>query len=256
MIFLGTGTSVGVPAIGCDCNVCQSDNPRNNRSRCSVILGLPEGNLLVDTSPDLRSQLLREQIALIHAVAFTHEHADHIFGLDDLRLVPFYTGQPVTLFCEDIVEKRIRHSFDYAFSDIKPTHAGAVPNLEFARIATEPFSVLGATVVPIRLKHGPRFDVLGFRVGNIAYCTDTNHIPDESWPKLQGLDVFVIDALRHDPHITHFSLDEAIEAAERVGAKQTYFTHCSHAFDYDLVNDSLPAGMQLAYDGLSIPLSL
>jgi phosphoribosyl 1,2-cyclic phosphate phosphodiesterase len=255
MILLGTGTSVGVPTIGCDCPVCLSDNPRNKRSRCSAILGLPEGNLLIDTPPDLHSQLIRERIGIVHAVVYTHEHADHMFGMDDLRLFQFYLGHPVPLYCEEAVERRVRACFDYAFSDLEQTHAGAVPAIEFRRIGGRPFHVLGAQVIPIRLKHGPRFDVLGFRVGNVAYCTDTNAIPPESRPLLAQLDVLILDALRPTPHATHFSLEEAVEAARQLAPKQTYFTHISCRMDHDETNSRLPANMQLAYDGQRIPLT-
>lgn len=255
LILLGTGTSVGVPAIGCGCAVCQSPDPRNTRTRCAAIAGLPGGNLLIDTPPDLRFQLLRERIGLVHAVAYTHEHADHLFGLDDLRLFPFYLGHPVPLYCEEHVGERIRLMFDYAFSDLTPTHAGATPQLDLRRLTTEPLDILGARIVPLRLDHGPRFQVLGFRVGDVAYCTDTNHIPDATWPLLEGLDVLVLDALRRRPHATHFSLDEAVEVAARVGARMTYFTHVSHELDYEATNAALPDDMELAYDGLSVALS-
>jgi|TARA_Y100000758_G_scaffold301769_1_gene268293 phosphoribosyl 1,2-cyclic phosphate phosphodiesterase len=254
LILLGTGTSVGVPMIGCGCQVCQSEDPHNKRTRTSVVFGLPGGNLLIDTPPDLRSQLLREQIGVIDSVLFTHEHADHIFGLDDLRLFQFYLGHAVPLYCEQSVEQRIRSSFDYAFSSRVPTHAGATPQLEFHRIGTEPFEVLGTTVIPIRLKHGPRFDVLGFRIGNIAYCTDTNEIPAESMALLEGLDLLILDALRWRSHVTHFSLDEAVEVARQLGPKQTLFTHLSHDLDHEETNRKLPGNMQLAYDGQRIPL--
>lgn len=255
MILLGTGTSVGVPMVGCPCEVCQGGHPRNQRSRSAVILGLPEGNLLIDTPPDLRVQLLREKIGVVHATLFTHEHADHIFGLDDLRLFPFYVDHPMPLYCEPQVEDRIRKSFDYAFSDQEPTHSGAAPQLTFHRIGLEPFEVLGARITPIRLTHGPRFQVLGFRIGDIAYCTDANAIPEESWPLLAGLDVLILDALRDRPHATHFSLTEARAVAERLQPKQTFFTHVSHELDYDKTNATLPENMQLAYDGQRIPLT-
>jgi phosphoribosyl 1,2-cyclic phosphate phosphodiesterase len=254
-VFLGTGTSVGVPAIGCGCAVCTSDDPRNQRTRCAAVLGLSAGNLLIDTPPDLRMQLLRERIGIVHAVVYTHDHADHLYGLDDLRLFPFYLGGPIPLYCEEFVERRIRRSFDYAFSDQEPTHVGAAPLLEIRTITTEPFDVLQTRIVPIRLRHGPRFEVLGFRIGNVAYCTDTNGIPLESWPRLEGLDVLILDALRERPHATHFGLDEAIEAARKIGARRTYFTHVSHELDYAATNAALPAGMELAYDGLRIPLT-
>lgn len=255
-ILLGTGTSVGVPALGCGCPVCTGGDPRNQRTRCALLLGLARGNLLVDTPPDLRMQLLREQVGVVHAVLYTHEHADHLFGLDDLRLFPFYLGGPVPLYCEPRVEMRVRRSFDYAFSPQPPTHGGAAPQLVFHRISTDPFEVLGLRVVPIRLQHGPRCEVLGFRFANLAYCTDTNGIPAESWPLLEGLDVLILDALRLRPHVTHFSLDEAIAVARRVGARRTLFTHLSHELDYAATNARLPAGMELAYDGLRLPLGL
>ena len=160
LILLGTGTSVGVPSIGCPCEVCASNDPRDKRTRCAALVGLPNGNLLIDTPPDLRQQLLRERVGIIHAVLYTHEHADHIFGIDDLRLFPFYLGHPVPLFCEPLVEERIRKTFDYAFADIEQTHLGAAPQLTFHRVGLEPIDLLGTRIEPVRLKHGPKFDVL------------------------------------------------------------------------------------------------
>ena len=253
-ILLGTGTSVGVPAIGCGCQVCRSSNPKNKRTRSSAILGLPEGNLLIDTSPDLRTQLLREDIGIVHSVLYTHEHADHIFGLDDLRLFPFRLEAPVPLYCEENVEARIRHSFDYAFRKGPQTHPGAIPALEFERIGLEPFSVLGTDVRPIRMRHGPKYEVLGFRFGNLAYCTDTNFIPDEGFDILRGVEVFIVDALRREPHPTHFNVEQALAAVDRVSPKQAYLTHVSHDLDYDQFNAELPDGVELAFDGLSIDL--
>lgn len=253
-ILLGTGTSVGVPSLGCGCAVCTSEDPRNRRTRCGAILGLPQGNLLIDTPPDLRFQLLREKIGIVHAVAYTHEHADHIFGLDDLRIFQFYLDKPVELFCEEVVENRIRQSFDYAFSDREFTHAGAIPKLSFQRIGLQPFEALGQRIIPIRLRHGPHFDVLGFRIGNIAYCTDTNGIPEESWPLLEGLDVLILDALRHRAHPTHLNVEGAIEIVQRVKPKRAFFTHIAHDLDHERTNADLPPGMELAYDGLQIPL--
>lgn len=253
-ILLGTGTSVGVPAIGCGCEVCQSDNPKNNRTRSAAIVGLPEGNLLIDTTPDLRHQLLREDIGIVHSVLFTHEHADHIFGLDDLRLFPFRLKAPVPLYCEAIVEERIRHSFDYAFSKRPQTHPGAIPALEFKRIGLEPLELLGAPVTPLRLLHGPNYQVLGFRFGNIAYCTDTNSIPEESFEVLQGTEILILDALRESPHPTHFHIDGALEAIERIGPAKAYLTHVSHELDHDKASAALPDQVELAYDGLELEL--
>lgn len=255
-ILLGTGTSVGVPAIGCACSVCTSDNPKNNRTRCSAIVGLPGGNLLIDTPPDLRTQLIREGIGIVHSVLFTHEHADHIFGLDDLRLFPFRLDGPVPLYCEEVVEDRIRKSFDYAFSQRPLTHPGARPALQPRRIGLEPFDVFGTKVQPLRMKHGPDYEVLGFRIGNVAYCTDTNFIPDESFEVLSGVEHLVLGALRHSPHPTHFHVDAALEVIERIKPRQAYLTHLCHDLDHDTTSAGLPDGVDLAFDGQSIPLTL
>jgi phosphoribosyl 1,2-cyclic phosphate phosphodiesterase len=161
----------------------------------------------------------------------------------------------VPLYCEPVVEARIRKSFDYAFAQGEPTHAGAAPQLDFHEINLSPFDVLGGRITPIRLNHGPRFEVLGFRLGNVAYCTDTNGIPPDSMARLDGLDVLIIDALRHRPHVTHFSLDEAIEVAHQLRSKRTIFTHISHDLGHEATNASLPAGMELGYDGMRIELT-
>ncbi|MDG2206685.1 MAG: MBL fold metallo-hydrolase [Pirellulales bacterium] len=254
LIFLGTGTSVGVPAVGCPCDVCGSQNPKDKRLRASVILGLPEGNLLIDTTPDLRTQLLRENIGVVNAVVFTHEHTDHLMGLDDLRLFPFYLGHSVPLYCEEHVEDRIRKSFDYAFSDQPPSHAGAVPQLEFCRIQPGSFSILGAELIGFRLEHG-KFSVLGFKIGKIAYCTDTNGIPEETWPLLEGLDVLVLDALQSRPHPTHFCVEESLAVIEKLRPRQAYLTHICHDLEHEKTEADLPDGVALAFDGLRIPLN-
>jgi phosphoribosyl 1,2-cyclic phosphate phosphodiesterase len=255
LVFLGTGTSVGVPAIGCGCAVCTSGDPRNNRTRCGLAVGLPAGNLLVDTPPDLRQQLLREQIGIVHGVLYTHEHADHIFGLDDLRIMQFYLGGAVPLFCERRVEQRIRKSFDYAFQSPEGLHRGAIPQLAFHAIGLEPFDVLGARVIPLRLEHGPGTPVLGFRFGNVAYCTDTCGIPPESMELLAGLDVLILDCLRRQPHVTHFGLSQALEIVDKLRPKRTLFTHMSHDLEHAATNEALPPGVALAYDGLEVPLT-
>lgn len=254
-ILLGCGTSVGVPALGCSCAVCQDDRPRNKRTRCSALLGLPQGNLLIDTSPDMRQQLLRENIGIIHAVIYTHEHSDHMMGFDDLRLFQFYLGHPVPIYCNHFVNKRLRKAFDYAFSDRPTTHAGAVQGVELRPIHNDPIEILGAEVIPIPLLHGPNYDVLGFRVGRVAYCTDVSEIPPASMELLQDLDVLILDALRPMPHVTHLSIDQAVEIALQLKPKQTYFTHCSCFVDYYDINPQLPAGIAIGYDGLRFPLT-
>jgi phosphoribosyl 1,2-cyclic phosphate phosphodiesterase len=250
--FLGTGTSVGVPMIGCDCAVCRSPNPRNNRYRCSVVIGTPRGNILIDTTPEMRLQLLRADVKLVHAILYTHYHVDHLFGLDDARLFPSALGGSLPIYCTDETEEVIRQAFAYAFhpgSEDLP--AGMLPKLEFRRIDERPFEVLGERIVPIPLAHG-RFNVLGFRIGDVAYCTDVSAIPDRSWALLEGLKVFVIDALRPDrPHPSHFSLGQALEAIARVKPEQAYLTHMAHTMDYDALVKTLPPGVAPAYDGLS-----
>jgi phosphoribosyl 1,2-cyclic phosphate phosphodiesterase len=249
--FLGTGTSVGVPMIGCDCAVCTSTNPRNHRYRCAALIRLPAGNLLIDTPPELRLQLLRARVGVIHAVLFTHFHADHVFGLDDLRPIPRHLGSAVPLFCTSEVERKLRQSFAYAFTpEAEGLPMGFVPKLAFRRIDELPFDVLGHRVVPIPLVHA-HFNVFGFRIDDVAYCTDVNKIPSESWPLLEGVRVLVLDALRYKPHPAHFSLDEAIEAIERIGPERAYLTHMSHDLEHETVNRKLPRGVELAYDGLS-----
>ncbi len=255
-ILLGTGTSVGVPAIGCACSVCTSDNPRNKRTRCSAIIGLPKGNLLIDTPPDLRTQLLREGIGIVNAVIFTHEHADHIFGLDDLRLFPFRLNGPVPLYCEPIVRDRILKSYDYAFRTGPQTHEGAAPKLELLPLSEQPIEILGANVRPLRLIHGPNYQVLGFRIGNVAYCTDTSEVPASSYDTLEGCEILILDALRYQPHPTHLSISEALQIIERVQPKRAYLTHVGHDVDYDKCMAELPEGVELAYDGLSLPIDL
>lgn len=219
-------------------------------------MGLPEGNLLIDTSPDMRSQLLREKIGIVHAVAYTHEHSDHVMGFDDLRLFQFYLGHPVPIYCGEKVERRLKSAFHYAFSDDEVTHVGATPAVDLNPISDAPFEVLGATLIPIPLKHGPKFNVYGFRIGNIAYCTDTSEIPEASWPLLEGIDTLIIDALRYDPHPTHLSIEQAVSVAQKINARQTYFTHCACSVDYDRVNAQTPEGIEVGYDGLTLDLKL
>lgn len=253
LTLLGTGTSHGVPMIGCHCAVCESPNRRNKRTRTGVFVEAPEGNFLIDTSPELRMQLLRERIDLVHAALYTHSHADHLFGLDDLRLFGHYLKGPVPLHCEESVEWQIRQSFNYAFETPPNMHRGAIPLLEFHRIETEPFNLLGQRVQPIRLWHG-KLPVLGFRMNDVAFCTDVSRIPEESWPLLENLDVLVLDSLREEPHPTHMNIEQSLQVVERLKPRQAYFTHIAHTLDHDATNARLPAGVELAYDGLQIPL--
>jgi phosphoribosyl 1,2-cyclic phosphate phosphodiesterase len=248
--FLGTGTSVGVPMLGCDCEVCRSENPRNSRYRSSALISTQRGHVLIDSGPELRLQLLRERVPLIHAVLYTHYHADHLMGLDDLRLFPRLLGGPLPVYCTEQVEEVIRRTFPYAFaSELQHLPYGALPRLEFRRIGAEPFEVLFHRVVPIPLKHS-WYDVLGFRFDTVGYCTDVNEIPDSSWALLEGLDVLIIDCLRARPHPAHFSLEQALAVIDRLKPKKAYLTHMAHEMDYDRINPTLPSNVEMAYDGL------
>ncbi len=239
--------------IGCDCSVCTSTDPRNQRTRPSVLLSLKGGNLLIDTTPEMRVQLLRERVRHVHAIAFTHHHADHLFGLDDARLFPRWVGGPVPIYCERETEETIRRVFSYAFRPgTEDWPAGFVPKLRFVTIEPgSPCEILGQTVLPIRLEHGP-FRVLGFRVGGLAYCTDVSRIPEPSLSLLEGLDTLVLDALRHEPHTSHFSLGEALAVIEQLKPGRTFLTHLSHSFDHGPTQASLPPRVALAYDGLQL----
>jgi phosphoribosyl 1,2-cyclic phosphate phosphodiesterase len=249
--FLGTGTSVGVPMVGCDCAVCRSDNPHNQRYRPSVLIATAQGNLLIDTTPELRLQLLRARVQAVHAVLYTHYHADHLFGLDDLRPMPRLIGGPVPLYCTQEVERKIRQTFPYAFGhDAETLPSGYLPKLAIHIIDERPFTVLGQAVTPIPLIHA-QFKVLGFRIDDVAYCTDVNEIPKESWPLLEGLRVLVLDGLRFKPHPGHFCIDEAVAVIERVKPAQAYLTHMSHDVEHEATNRLLPPHVKLAYDGLS-----
>ncbi len=254
LILLGTGTSHGIPVIGCHCPVCLSTDPRNHRTRSGVAIRLEAGTILIDTSPELRIQLLRERIDLVHAVLYTHAHADHIFGMDDLRLFGYHLKRAVPLYCEEPVERHLRAAFSYAFQPPSPEqHVGAVPRLEFQRIGEDAFEVLGETIRPIRMMHG-KLPVLGFRIRDVAFCTDVSFMPEASYPLLEGLDVLVIDALRDVPHATHFGIPQALEVAARVRPRKTYLTHVSHHLEYVATNARLPEGVEMSYDGLRIPL--
>jgi phosphoribosyl 1,2-cyclic phosphate phosphodiesterase len=249
-VFLGTGTSVGVPMIGCSCATCQSTNPRNHRYRCAVLINTPQGNILIDTPPELRLQLLRERIGIVHAVVYTHYHADHLFGLDDVRPMQKYLGGPLPIFCTEEVEDKIRTVFSYAFTPgAESPSVGYVPKLVFERIGIEPFTVLGQIITPIPLRHA-WFNVLGFRIGDVAYCTDVSLIPEPSWDLLKGLRVLVLDALRYKPHAAHFSINQALEVIGQLKPEQAYLTHMSHELEHETVNAQLPKGVELAYDGL------
>lgn len=248
--FLGTGTSSGVPVIACECGTCRSDDPRDRRWRTSVALALDDGtSVLVDASPDLRAQALAFGLTRVDTILLTHEHADHVLGLDDVRIYNFRQRRAIPCLGTARTLARVRGMFSYVFDPATP-RGGGLPQLALSTVVG-PFSIGGRTVVPIPLLHGS-LPVLGFRIGAFAYLTDCNAIPDVSWPLLQGLDVVVLDALRRKPHATHFTLDEAVAAGRRIGASRTYFTHMAHDLPHAATCDELPEGMTLAYDGLCL----
>ncbi len=248
--FLGSGTSGGVPVINCDCSVCRSLNPKNKRLRSSVLVEINGLNFLVDTSPDLRQQLLRRRIERVDAVLYTHAHADHIFGLDELRRFNYLQKERIPAYANKSTAETLHSVFHYAFQSgaLRP----GVPNLSL-EIVEHVFDISGVKIIPIPLLHGEQ-EILGFRIGNFAYCTDVSRIPEESYRLLQELDVLVLDALREKPHPTHFSLDQALEQAAKIGAKQTWFTHISHILDQDTHGQNLPKSCAFAYDGLELEL--
>jgi phosphoribosyl 1,2-cyclic phosphate phosphodiesterase len=250
LLFLGTGTSAGVPMIGCHCEVCRSTDPRDRRSRCSVVFTYGPTRVLVDTTPELRLQCVTHGIDRIDAVVYTHAHADHIMGLDDCRRFNAIRKGPLDVFADARTHDVLARCFGYAFIEPAPEWKVFRPHL-VPRPIDGPFAIGGVTWTPVPLLHG-ELPVLGFRVGSLAYCTDVNAIPAPSFELLRGLDVLVLDGLQWKTHATHFSLDQAIEAARRIGAKQTYFTHVSHQVSHADTNPRLPAGMALAYDGLIV----
>lgn len=256
MVIMGTGTSIGVPVVGCRCSVCLSDNPRNRRMRSGVLIRAPHGEMIIDAGPELRLQLVRERATLIRAAIFTHSHADHIMGIDDLRIFGFQLNDSVPLYCEEVVEEQIRQTFSYAFSD-PSTHAHkyAAPRLRFERITEgQDFSLLGLDIRTIRLKHG-ELPILGFRIGNVAFCTDVSTIPADSREQLKNLDVLVLNTLRHKPHPTHLHLDAALNLIRQLQPRQAYLTHMSHELDYDELLKELPPNVAPAYDGLRIAVT-
>lgn len=250
--FLGTGTSHGVPMIGCRCRVCRSTDLHDRRLRPSVHVQVTDGPaVLVDTATDLRQQALANDITQVDAVLFTHSHADHVMGLDELRRFTLVPGRKLPIYADAATADELRRIFRYAFEP-PDVVGGGVPELALREI-TGPFSAAGIDVVPIPVFHGPR-PILGFRIGRFAYLTDCNAIPETSMALLTGLEVLVLDALRHRPHPTHFTLAEAVETAGRIGARATFFTHICHDLPHAETNAALPHGMALAYDGQQVML--
>ncbi|RJP37668.1 MAG: MBL fold metallo-hydrolase [Phycisphaerales bacterium] len=250
VIVLGSGTSHGVPMIGCDCRVCTSADPRDRRTRTSLFVRTAGVRILIDTSPELRLQCVAHGIKMVDVVLYTHHHADHVVGLDDLRRFNWLMRTHMVVRGTVETLERVRRMFPYAFAD-DADYPSAKPSLVMEPISDVPFQVGAATVLPIPMMHG-KLPVLGFRFGRFAYCTDCNFIPAESLDRLKGLDVLILDALRRRPHPTHFNLEQAVEMAQRIGAERTYFTHIAHELGHEETNADLPDGMALSCDGLTL----
>ncbi len=256
--LLGTGTSTGVPVIGCRCRVCQSTDPRDARTRCACHIDAGGLSLVIDTGPDFRRQALRQDLTRLDAVLFTHHHFDHIVGLDDLRPFFFENRTPVPCYARPNTAAVLRRMFRYIFNS-----DGSYPGVPLLRLCEvkAPFEVASryeprppVRVEPVEVYHG-ELPLYGYRLGRFAYLTDTNRIPEASYEQLQGLDVLVLDALRHKAHPTHFTIEEAVAVARRIGARQTYFIHLTHNILHAEEDARLPEGIALGYDGLAFEIA-
>jgi phosphoribosyl 1,2-cyclic phosphate phosphodiesterase len=246
--FLGTGTSTGIPVIGCHCRVCTSGHPLNQRLRQSVLLEANGKYGLIDTTPDLRTQLLRHPIPRLDFVLFTHSHADHLMGLDDIRPFNFRQREPITAYANPNTAKAIRRAFSYIW-DASTQIGGGKPQLDLREVEAA-FMHDGIDIIPIPVTHG-EWTILGFRIGRFAYITDTNGVPPASRRLLEGIDILALDGLRPGPnHPTHFTIAQAVACAEEIGARETWLIHLAHEVDHEETEAMLPAGIRLAYDGL------
>lgn len=249
---LGSGTSSGVPTIGCNCPACTSSDPRDNRLRASVMIESGKSRIVIDTSPDFRQQMLRHNVSNVDAVLFTHYHFDHIGGFDDLRGLNFVTHKSIPVYADEKTFKHIKRAFSYAFETPEQL-GGGVPKTDVNFIDDKDFVIKDINIQPLHLKHGI-LNVLGFRIGSFAYCTDTNFIPEETYGKIQNLDILIIDALRYHKHPTHFTVEEALKEIEKIKPKKAYLTHIAHQILHEECEKMLPDNVKLCYDGLIIEM--
>lgn len=247
--FLGTGTSQGIPLIGCTCEVCLSENPRDKRLRSSILISDRGNNFVIDTGPDFRQQMLREKVNKLDAVLFTHEHKDHIAGLDEVRAFNFLTKKPIDIYASPRVQMAIRREFAYIFSEEK--YPG-IPELNIHDINGEELPINGSVFLPITVWHY-KLQVYAFRINDVTYITDANYISEEEKKKIKGSRIIIVNALRRQKHISHFTFEEAIDLMKELEPEQAYFTHISHQLGkHDEVSKELPDFIRLAYDGLQI----
>lgn len=248
--FLGTGTSQGVPLIGCSCSVCTSADKRDNRLRSSIWIQTDEASVVIDSGPDFRYQMLRAGVKKLDGIVYTHGHKDHVAGMDDVRAYNFFTKEPVNLYATEATQETLKREFSYVFSDI--TYPG-IPRVDLNTInQTDSFEIKGLKFTPILVKH-MYMDVLGFRIGDFTYITDANYISPKELEKITGSKVLVLNALRKEEHPSHFTLNEAIELAKSTNIPDTYFTHISHQLgNHAEVESQLPTGCHLSYDGLTL----
>jgi phosphoribosyl 1,2-cyclic phosphate phosphodiesterase len=247
--FLGTGTSQGIPLVACNCEVCTSQNEKDKRLRTSILVETAKTRLVIDSGPDFRQQLLREKIKKLDAVVFTHEHKDHIAGLDEVRAFNFINKVVMPVYATERVQKALHREFAYIFSEEK--YPG-IPEIEIFSFEDEPFSVGDIFMEPINVMHY-KLPVKGFKINKFAYITDANLIPDEEKKKLENLDVLVLNALRREPHVSHFTFEEAIQLVKELNPKKAYFVHMAHQLGlHDEVSKELPENIELAFDGLQL----
>jgi len=250
--FLGTGTSQGIPVIACDCEVCQSNNDKDKRLRVSVLIETEKNTLVVDSGPDFRTQMLRANVQDIDAILYTHEHKDHVAGMDDVRPFCFKHNKEIEIYAHERVMNQLKKEFHYVF-DERFNYPG-IPRINPNVISNTSFEINGETITPINGLHF-KLQVFGFRIGDFTYITDMNAISEKEIEKIKGTKVLVLNALQKNPHISHFTLDEAIEMANKINPEKTYFTHMSHTLGlHDEISSELPENMFLGYDGLEIKL--
>jgi phosphoribosyl 1,2-cyclic phosphate phosphodiesterase len=247
--FLGTGTSQGVPVIACDCEVCTSTDPRDNRLRTSIMIESGDKNVVIDSGPDFRYQMLREKVKHLDAIVFTHEHKDHVAGLDDIRAFNYRQNSPVDIYATERVQAALKREFAYVFAEFK--YPG-IPQVNMHTINLEPFDIGSLHFIPIEVMHY-KLPVLGFRIGDFTYITDAKTVSATEVKKIKGTKTLVINALQTQSHISHFTLDEALTFAQEVGAEKTYLTHISHRLGlHKEMSEQLPQGIEFAYDGLKL----